>query len=302
MKELWYVHEVEPGPGRLTVANVLRIQLGASQHLIRQLKQRDGVRLDGTSIRMDGVVQAGDRLAFRLDAPPTGRVDPEPIKLTIAHEDDDVVVIDKTPGLVVHPTHNCHHGTVANGLAHRYMRQDIHAGVHPVHRLDRGTSGLVLFARHAFAHHRLARALEAGGITRLYLAAVSGILEPDTFTIEAPIHRLGGPGGRRTVDPAGQAAITHVRVLARDADRQLTWVRCKLDTGRTHQIRVHLAHMGHALVGDELYGSPHRLVSRPALHAARLIFPHPRSGQDCSLDSPLSADLRLLRPPSDLIV
>ena len=298
----WLTHVVEATPGRLTVSQVLRVQLGASEHLIRQLKRRDGVRLEGRSVRMDAPVRAGDRLEVRLDAPDTGNVDPEPVKIVIVYEDEDVVVVDKAPGLVVHPTHGCHHGTVANGLVHRYRQQGVHAGVHPVHRLDRGTSGLVLFARHAFAHHRLAIALEAGGIHRHYLAAATGPIEGDTHRIDAPIHRAGGPGGRRVVDPAGQEAVTHVQVLARDAGRGLSWVRCVLETGRTHQIRVHLAHLGHALVGDTLYGTPDRVLTRPALHAARLTFPHPRTRQEVVLEAALPSDLRLLRPPDDVSI
>lgn len=285
-------YRVSAEPPAATVWGVLTCQLGASRMMIRRLRLAEGISLNGVPVRTHQPVQVGDELRLVLPDRLAPGVEPEPVPLAIAYEDEDLIVLDKPPHMVVHPTHNCYHGTLANGLAYRFQERGEAPGIHPVHRLDRNTSGLVLFARHGFAHHVLAEQLEAFKLDRRYLGIARGLMFQDQGTIEEPIARRPGPGGFREVAAHGQSAATHYRVLARSQELDATLVELTLATGRTHQIRVHLAHLGHPLWGDALYGAPHPLAPRQALHAMTLAFRHPRSHELMTLSSPLPEDLQ----------
>jgi 23S rRNA pseudouridine1911/1915/1917 synthase len=220
--------------------------------------------------------------------------EPDDVPLSVVHEDADLMVIDKPAGLVVHPAPGNWRGTLMNGLLHH--RPDSaklpRAGI--VHRLDKDTSGLMMVARSERAFERLTAELAARRVSRRYLAIVEGV-PPARFTIDAPIGR--DPRDRlrmAVVSPdRGRAAVTHVERLA--AGDGVASVECRLETGRTHQIRVHLASRGHPLVGDALYGGrPRAGFSRQALHAWRLGLAHPVSGAALEFDSPPPADIREL--------
>jgi 23S rRNA pseudouridine1911/1915/1917 synthase len=217
--------------------------------------------------------------------------EPDPMPLAIVYEDAELMVIDKPAGLVVHPAPGHWRGTLMNGLLH--ARPDSvglpRAGI--VHRLDKDTSGLMMVARSERGFERLTAALAARTVGRRYVAVVEGV-PPARFTVDAPIGRDPRDRLRMAVVAAerGRPALTHVERLA-STDRAST-VECRLETGRTHQIRVHLAHRGHPLVGDALYGG--RALSgfaRQALHAWRLDLQHPASGAPLAFSSPLPADL-----------
>lgn len=284
-------YAVQEAPERATVWGVLTRQLGASRALIRRLKACDGILLNGEPVKVHAQVREGDALELALPEPASEGVDAEPVPLDVLYEDEDLVVLNKSAGVVVHPTHGCHHGTLANGLAHRYQAQGLSFRCHPVHRIDRDTSGLVVFARHAYAHQQLAEQLIAYKLDREYLALVAGLVRDDEGIIEAPIARLPGPGGYRTVAEHGQPALTRYRVLSRSASANETLVGLQLETGRTHQIRVHMAHAGHPLLADKLYGAPHPSLDRQALHARTLRFRHPRTRQEVTFEAPLPQDL-----------
>lgn len=284
-------YTVQEAPELATVWGVLTRQLGASRALIRRLKASEGILLNGVPVKVHTPAREGDALELRLPEPASEGVDAEPVPLDILHEDEDLVVLNKPAGLVVHPTHGCHHGTLANGLAHHYQAQGRPFRCHPVHRIDRDTSGLVVFARHAYAHQQLAEQLVAYKLDREYLALVVGHVQEETGTIEAPIARLPGPGGYRTVADHGQPALTRFRVRARSEERDETLVGLTLETGRTHQIRVHMAHAGHPLLADKLYGAPHPSLRRQALHARTLRFRHPRTQHEVTFEAQLPPDL-----------
>lgn len=290
MDEFSYV--VGDAPPGATVQGVLTHQLGASRALIRRLKASNGIFLNDRPVRVHQPARPGDVLRLVWPEGPSGRVDPEPVPLAIAYEDEDLILLDKPPGMVVHPTHGCHHGTLANGLAWYFQQQERSHGIHPVHRLDRQTSGLVLFAKHGYAHQQLALQLEAFKLDRVYLAVAQGLMPDDEGTIEGAIERLPGPGGFRRVAPAGQPAVTHFRVLARSAAFGETLLAVRLETGRTHQIRVHLAHSGHPLVGDAQYGQSHERLGHTALHAQSLTFRHPRTREIMRFSAPLPVDFQ----------
>lgn len=284
-------YTVQEAPPHATVGGVLSRQLAMSTHLVRRLKATDGIFLNGRCVRVSEKVQAGDELELRLPSAPSDKVDPEPLPLEILYEDGDLVVLNKPAGLVVHPSHGCYHGTLANGLAHYFRTRGETAGIHPVHRIDRETSGLVVFAKHSYAHQQLSVQLTEFKLDRQYLAIAEGLMEGEGGVVEAPIARRPGPGGYREVAAHGQTAMTRYQVLARSGETSESLVSLWLETGRTHQIRVHLESLGHPLLADKLYGHPHASLNRQALHARTLSFRHPRTQQVMRLVAPLPEDL-----------
>ena len=277
------------------VNTLLRRTLGLSGTVLRRVKWlEDGITLDGQRVNVRVRVEAGQTLSVRLTDPaPTSGVVPVEGPLHILYEDGDLVVLDKAPGVLVHPGHGHFDDTLGNFLMYHYRQCGDEADFHPVHRLDKGTSGLVVVAKHAHAQERLKRQLHTGDFRRGYLAVCDGAPPEPAGVIDAPIGRAEGSLMARQVRPDGQAARTHYRVLRAYGPRTL--VELELDTGRTHQIRVHMAHLGCPLTGDFLYGTENRaLISRPALHSARLELAHPITGARLSFSAPLPADMAAL--------
>ena len=236
------------------------------------------------------VIDAGD------DAGP--RIVPDPsVVVPIVHEDADVVVVDKPAGLVVHPGAGHVTGTLVHGLVARYpelaaVGEPDRPGI--VHRLDRDTSGLLVVARTSRAHAALVRALAARDVERVYLALVAGLPEADSGMVDAPVGRSAREPTRMAVSATGKEARTRYAVERRWERADVSLLRCRLETGRTHQIRVHLAAIGHPVVGDTTYATGRRpavAVPRLFLHAARLAFDHPVDGTTLAFDSPLPDDL-----------
>jgi 23S rRNA pseudouridine1911/1915/1917 synthase len=244
-------------------------------------------------------LEEGDELVVRWE-PPAGDEPPAPdaaVTFTVVHEDDDVLVIDKPAGLVVHPGAGNHTGTLVNGLLARYpgiaeVGQADRPGI--VHRLDRETSGLLAVARSAVAYESLVGQLADRSVGRRYQALVWGTVAVDTGTVEAPVGRSGREPTKMTVSERGRPAVTHYRVGRRYTEPvPLTLLACRLETGRTHQIRVHFEAIGHPVVGDDRYRGARESfpVPRLFLHAAELSFDHPVTGERRSFTSELPADL-----------
>lgn len=290
---------IPPETRPTTLGRYLTGPLALSTTLVRRAKMIGGIRVNGEVAKTDRLVGPGDEIALALPPREAPGVPPEPIPVAVVYEDADLIVLDKPPGLVVHPTKGATRGTLANGLVHYFREQGVQAGVHPLHRIDKDTSGLVVFAKHPLAHQRLDKQLQAREIDRRYLALVWGRVEDEAGQVELPIGLVEGHPVAREVQEGGQAATTAYEVVERFSDATL--VRLKLGTGRTHQIRVHMAAIGHPLVGDGLYaeGRP-GLLGRQALHAATIGFSHPRSGAWVDFESPLPEDfaslLARLRP------
>lgn len=281
-----------------TVGRYMEGRLRLSNTLIRRLKVALGIRLNGEVVKTNHAIGPGDTLALSLPGREAPNVTPEPMDLAVVYEDRDLVVLDKPAGVVVHPTHGVYAGTLANALAARFVERGEPAAIHPVHRIDRQTSGLVVFARHALSHQRLAAQLLDHSAERSYLALAHGHLAADMGEIEGAIALRGDHPTARAVRAEGQPALTRYEVLARSEVPGLppaTLLRLRLATGRTHQIRVHLAWLGHPLLGDDLYGPPgNALMPRQALHAATLGFLHPRTDDWTAFGAPWPADLRPL--------
>ena len=261
--------------------------------------------LDGAPARPRDPVRAGQTITLVAEPEIAVEAQPEAIDLDILYEDDDVLVINKPVGLVVHPGAGNPGGTLMNALLHHdpKLAEVPRAGL--VHRLDKDTIGALVIARTLQAHAALVAQLSEREVNRRYLAVVNGVLIAGG-TVDAPIGRHPRDRIRQAVTESGKPAITHYRV--RERYRGHTLVECKLETGRTHQIRVHMAHLRNPLVGDPLYGGALRLPKgasealvaqlrgfrRQALHAAHLAFEHPRTGETVEIDCPIPQDLQTL--------
>lgn len=241
-------------------------------------------------------VNAGQRIDLILPDEARSIVIPETIPLEVIYEDRDILVVDKPAGILVHPSGKEITGTLANGVAGHLLAHGEPSRAGVVTRLDRQTSGLVLFAKHPHAHHILSRAIAAGELQRSYLGVVVGLVEADEGTIDAPIRRVSPFHPHREVGPGGQRAVTHFRVVRRfTGPPAASFLEFRLETGRTHQIRVHLAHIGHPLIGDPHYGQADgRVLARQALHASALSFSHPLHKTRLRFQSPLPFDIQRL--------
>lgn len=241
------------------------------------------------ALRPRSPVQPGQEYEIRGEIAAAGAVQPEPVKFEVAHADDDLIVVNKPAGLVVHPGAGNPGGTLQNGLLHRFPELESVPRFGLVHRLDAGTTGLLLVARSAAAHQRLTHDLQARRIRREYRAVTRGCPVAGG-TIDEPLGRHPRDRLRRAVRPGGRPAVTHYRVLHRFARNALVAVR--LETGRTHQIRVHLAHAGFPLAGDSLYCRGATRFGRPALHAARIGLAHPATNEEIRFTASLPEDMR----------
>ncbi|MGH9178109.1 MAG: RluA family pseudouridine synthase [Acidimicrobiales bacterium] len=277
--------------------------------MLTGLARADVARLvEGGAVRVDGrpVATRSRRLSegeeLEVDVPdPTGpaRLAPDPgVALAVVYADEQVVVVDKAPGVVVHPGAGQAEGTLVQGLLARYpdlagVGEPARPGI--VHRLDKGTSGLLVVARTSEALRSLTRQLAARAVDRRYLALVQGTVEAPAGLVDAPVGRASSDPTRMSVSARGRPARTRYEVRRRfTAPAEATLLECALETGRTHQVRVHLAAIGHPVLGDARYGGAGaaRLSPRPFLHAFRLAFEHPATGERVTFSSDLSADLQ----------
>lgn len=293
---------VPPELAGLEVNTLLRRTLGLSGTVLRRVKWlEDGITLDGARVNVRVRGSEGQTLSVRLTLPaPASGVLPAPGPLDIVYEDPDLIVLNKAPGVPVHPGHGHFDDTIGNFLMDYYKRSGDESDFHPVHRLDRGTSGLLVIAKHPHAQEKLKKQLHTGGFRRVYLAVCDGAPPAPAGVIDAPIGPVDGSLMARSVRPGGRPARTHYRVVRALGPRSL--VELELETGRTHQIRVHMAHMGCPLTGDFLYGTENRgLIARPALHSAGLELDHPITGERLRLAAPLPADLARLIPEENII-
>ena len=279
------------------VNSLLRRRLGLSGTVLRRIKWLpDGITVDGVRVTVRCRVQPGQTLSVRISDPDSaGQPVPVDGPVDVVWEDADLAVVNKAPGVLVHPSHGHFDDTVGNYLMARWRKNGEEAGFHPVHRLDKGTTGLLAVAKHPYGQEKLKNQLHTGDFRRVYLAVCDGIPAPPEGIIDAPIGAVPGSLIAREVRSDGKAARTHYRVLRTSGARSL--VELELETGRTHQIRVHMAHIGCSLTGDFLYGTEdHDLISRPALHSSRLELTHPVTGERLALSLPLPEDMaRLLR-------
>jgi len=283
--------EITPGLAGRTIRNLLGAELRMAPSLISRTKLRPGgILLNGQPAHTDVRVRAGDVLAADVsDIAPRAAAAPLDAPLEIVYEDEDLAVLNKPAGLAVHGGDGLG-PTVASALACRWGPD---AAFHPVSRLDKGTSGLMVVARSAYIHDRLRRVLHTPAFRREYLAVAEGIVTPAQGSIALPIAAAPVEGTRRAVTPDGLPCRTDYRVLETGGGLSLLSVLPL--TGRTHQIRVHFSAIGHPLAGDALYGGATALITRPALHSVRVTLTQPVTGQAIDVTAPLPADIAALK-------
>ena len=256
-----------------------------------QLKNliNDGhVTVNGQAVKPKYKVQAGDKISLVKPEPQSLELTPENIPLDIVYEDDDVIVVNKPQGMVVHPAPGHPDHTLVNALLYHSPLSTINGTFRPgiVHRIDKDTSGLLMVAKNDLAHQSLAEQLRNKTNKREYLALVYGQIKEDEGTIDVPLGRNPQDRKKQAVVKGGRHAVTHFKVIKRYDN--FTLIKCILETGRTHQIRVHMKYIGHPLVGDPLYG-PRKVIGKNGqfLHAALLGFKHPRTGKEMVFEAPL---------------
>lgn len=263
-----------------------------SRSYIQKLLKDGEVLVDGKAVKASYKVCSGDQVIVDIPEAVEPEILAEDMDLDILYEDPDVILVNKPKGMVVHPASGHYSGTLVNGLmAHcKDQLSGINGVMRPgiVHRIDRDTTGVLIVCKNDFAHNAVAAQLKEHSITRRYLALVHGVIKEDEGTVDAPIGRHPTERKKMSINEKnGRHAVTHYRVLRRFS--HYTYIECRLETGRTHQIRVHMASIGHPLLGDEVYGPrkcPFSLQGQ-TLHAAVLGFVHPRTGEYLEFQAPL---------------
>lgn len=274
----------------LPVKELLKRNFGFSSRLMTKLKVNNLVCLNDVPIKMYQKGNPGDRISVFLPKEKS-EFEPENIPISVVYEDDDLLIINKQPGYVVHPTkgHPCH--TMANGIMNYMLGQQKHYKIRFINRLDMDTSGLLAVAKNSHCQDDMSRQMSENGVTKKYIAVVKGVITEEEGTVDLPIDREHEDHVKRAVLKDGYPSVTHYRVLER-FEKGYTLVELVLETGRTHQIRVHMSHIGHPIVGDVLYGEASVwLIERQALHARYLAFRHPVSGRFIELEAPLPDDM-----------
>ena len=273
------------------VESVLLDPLQISRGLLSRLKRReDGICVNGQRAYATRILQAGDLVTAQVgDEAPPRRLEPVQMELTVLYEDEDFLLLDKPANIPVHPTRDPQERNLEQGLL-AYLPEGVYP--HFVSRLDKGTTGLMLTAKNGYAHELMKRRLHTDAFYREYLAVAEGIVAPPAGTVDAPIGLEDGSAYRHCVRTDGASSLTVYETLATGNGRTL--LRLAPHTGRTHQLRVHMAYLGFPLTGDWLYGQRCVVIDRPALHSHRLIFIHPLSGERIERESPLPPDMRAL--------
>ncbi len=286
-----------------TVKFILKNIIELSERFIKKLKNSGGILCNSAPAYVNAVVKKGDAIEILMDFTEESKeIIPENIDINIIFEDEWMIVLDKPPYMVVHPTFNYASGTLANAVAYYLKRKGEFKKIRPVSRLDRDTSGIIVFAKSPFVQEALIRQMKDKTFSKEYMGIVYGNMGQGTGTIDLPIDRKPGSIITRHIAPSGMPSVTHYSVL--EILNNSSLLRFKLETGRTHQIRVHCQAIGHPIVGDSLYSHilpdtgfpclPAGVADRQALHSCKVCFVHPFSKKSMELTAPLPDDIKNL--------
>mgnify|MGYP000875204914 FL=1 len=273
------------------VLQILQNEINMSGRLIKKLKASGGILLNEKPVRTVDYVQKGDILSVIVDFNEEADFEPENADFSILYEDDCILAVNKEPGMPVHPSAGHTKGTLANRVLAHFIKQGLSIKVRPINRLDKDTSGIVLFAKNAHIQEQIINQMKENRVYKSYLGIVHGVFDPPEGIINLPIARKSGSIMERIIDPDGAPSITIYKTL--EIHKDLSLVEFILKTGRTHQIRVHCKAMGHPLLGDWLYSDIQTdLIGRQALHSHIFAFDHPLNGQRIELLAPLPKDMK----------
>lgn len=287
-----FIHKVTSNEADLEVKDIMRNNFDFSSRLRNRIKREKLLMLNGIQTPGWHKVREGDVISISLPDERSG-FEPQNIPVFPVFEDNDILILNKQPGIIVHPTKGHPSGTVANALMHYMSVTDQSFKIRFVNRLDMDTSGLLIVAKNAYCQNDFTRQMRENTLEKRYVAIVKGILDKDNGTIDLPIGRPDPENVKRGVMESGAPSVTHYTVLKRFLKSGYTLAELLLETGRTHQIRVHMSHIGHPVLGDWLYGGDNiHLIERQALHAAKLSFTHPITKEKLCMEAPIPEDMR----------
>ncbi|HEK4626695.1 RluA family pseudouridine synthase [Clostridioides difficile] len=276
----------------MTLKEVLLDKLNFSVRSLSKMKREKSVLVNGVYKKPSLKVYSGDLIEVKIDEE-KANFEPQDLNLQIIYDDFDIIMVNKPPFVVVHPTKSHYDKTIANGISYYIDNQKENVKIRFVNRLDMNTSGLVIVAKNAYAHHTLSTAMSENKVEKKYITVVDGIIKENEGTIDEPIYRPTEDSIKRIIDERGQSSVTHYKVIERLENA--TVLEVSLETGRTHQIRVHMAHIGHGIIGDELYGYvDEELINRQALHAYKLEFEQPRTKEKLKFKADIPEDMKEL--------
>ncbi|MBS6506558.1 MAG: RluA family pseudouridine synthase [Paraclostridium bifermentans] len=275
-----------------TLKEILLDKLNFSVRSLSKMKRNQSVLVNGTFKKPSTTIEKGDLIEVKIEEDMANFM-PQDLNLEVIYDDFDLIMVNKPPFIVVHPTKSHNINTIANGITDYIIKQNEKVKIRFVNRLDMNTSGLVIIAKNAYAHYTLSKDMGDDKVIKKYITIVKGIVKDDFGTINEPIYRPDGDSIKRVIDDRGQESVTHYKVLERLNDA--TVLEVKLETGRTHQIRVHMNHIGHGIIGDELYGCvDEKLINRQALHAYSLEFNQPRTKESLKFKAEIPQDMKEL--------
>ena len=277
-----------------SLSHFLKTAVSASKPVIHYWMEYQKVRLNQKPAHQAAKVCTGDQIIIDLFETEESDVTPEYGELEVLFEDEHLFIVQKPAGLPTHPNEQGQTGTLANLVAFHFQANGEEKRVRHIHRLDQDTSGTVIFAKHRLAHAALDQMLSKKTITRTYIAIAEGLFKKKKGTIDEAIGRDKHHAVRRRISPTGQKAVTHFQVMDMNKRLQMTAVKLQLETGRTHQIRVHLSSLGYPLAGDTLYGGVRNHINRCALHAKEVDMKHPFTGEHLIIEAPLPPDMAQL--------